>query len=102
MVQTQSKLLILERHKRIRKICVATSSRASGAEMWKQTSTQLTATFGNIRQFPQRGYVPAEFSDFGGLNFREALSGRNRVIFEVRDGTIYIHCVADTRRGRQM
>lgn len=43
-------------------------------------------------------YAPAEFADFGGRNFREALSGLNRVIYEVRDDTIYIHVVADTRR----
>jgi toxin ParE1/3/4 len=64
----------------------------------KQTSTQLAVTFGNIRRFPQSGYVPAELSDFGGLHFREALSGQNRVIYEVRDDTIYIHVVTDTRR----
>ncbi|TAL98925.1 MAG: type II toxin-antitoxin system RelE/ParE family toxin [Paraburkholderia sp.] len=69
-----------------------------GAETWKQTSAQLAVTFENLRQLPQSGYMPAELSDFGGLNFREALSGQNRVIYEVRDGTIYIHVVTDTRR----
>lgn len=50
------------------------------------------------QRFPQSGYVPAELLDFGGLNFREALSGQNRVVYEVRDDTIYIHVVTDTRR----
>jgi plasmid stabilization system protein ParE len=45
----------------------------SGAETWKQTSAELAVTFATIRQSPQSGYVPAELSDFGGLNFREAL-----------------------------
>lgn len=47
---------------------------------------------------PSERYVPAEFADFGGLNFREALSRQNRTIYEVRDDTIYLHVVADTRR----
>ena len=47
---------------------------------------------------PKNVTVPTELSDFGGLNFREALSGQNRVIYEVRDDTIYIHVVTDTRR----
>ncbi|MFM0342284.1 hypothetical protein [Paraburkholderia fungorum] len=51
-----------------------------GAETWKQTASELAVTFGYIRQFPPNGYVPAELSDFGGLNFREALSGQNRMI----------------------
>ncbi|WP_454875029.1 hypothetical protein [Paraburkholderia xenovorans] len=47
---------------------------------------------------PSKRYVPAELADFGGLNFREALSRQNRTIYEVRDDTNYLHVVADTRR----
>ncbi|MCA8486707.1 type II toxin-antitoxin system RelE/ParE family toxin [Burkholderia multivorans] len=72
--------------------------RRFGAETWKQASSQLAVTSENIRQFPQRGYVPTELSDFDDLNFREALSGENRVIYEVRGDTIYIHVMTDTRR----
>jgi toxin ParE1/3/4 len=38
------------------------------------------------------------FQIFGGLNCREALGGQNRVVYEVRDDTICIHVVTDTRR----
>jgi toxin ParE1/3/4 len=98
MAQTKFKLQILAEAQEDTKDLRRYILRSFGAETWKQTSTQLVVTFGNIRRFPHSGYVPAELSDFGGLNFREALSGQNRVIYEVRDDMIYIHVVTDTRR----
>jgi toxin ParE1/3/4 len=98
MGQAKLKLLILDEAQEDTKDLRRYILKSFGAETWKQTSAELTATFNNIKQFPQSGYVPAELADFGGLNFREALSGQNRVIYEVRDDTIYIHVVTDTRR----
>src|SRR5258707_4089896 len=102
MGQAKLKLLILDEAQEDTKDLRRYILKSFGAEMWKQTSAQLAVTFGNIRQFPQSGYVPAELSDFGGLNFREALSRRNQGIYEVRDGTTYIHVVTHTRRDFRM
>lgn len=98
MAQMKCKLLILDEAQEDTKDLRRYILRSFGAETWKQTTAQLAVTFENIRQFPHSGYVPAELSDFGGLNFREALSGQNRVIYEMRGDTIYIHVVTDTRR----
>ncbi|HEX7911687.1 MAG TPA: type II toxin-antitoxin system RelE/ParE family toxin [Paraburkholderia sp.] len=98
MAQTKFMLLILEEAQEDTKDLRRYILRSFGAETWKQTSAQLAVTFENIKRFPQSGYVPAELSDFGGLNFREALSGQNRVIYAVRGDTIYIHVVTDARR----
>jgi toxin ParE1/3/4 len=61
----------------------------------------VAVTFGNIRQLPQSGCVPAELADSGGLNFREMLSDQNRAVNELPDDTIDIHVVTDTRRDLQ-
>jgi plasmid stabilization system protein ParE len=98
MAQTKFKLLILEEAQEDTKDLRRYILRSFGAETWKQTSAQLAVTLENIKRFPQSGYVAAELSDFGGLNFREALAGQNRVIYEMRGDTIYIHVVTDTRR----
>jgi toxin ParE1/3/4 len=42
--------------------------------------------------------VPAELEGFFGDSFRQVLSGRNRIIYQVRDDTVFLHLVADTRR----
>ena len=98
MGQAKLKLLILDEAQEDTKDLRRYILKSFGAGTWKQTSAELTVTFGSIRQFPQSGYVPTELADFGGLNFPEALSGQNRIIYEVRDDTIYIHVVTDTRR----
>ena len=98
MGQAKLKLLILDEAQEDTKDLRRYILKSFGAGTWKQTSAELTVTFGNIRQFPQSGYVPTELADFGGLHFREALSGQNRIIYELRDDTIYIHVVTDARR----
>jgi toxin ParE1/3/4 len=98
MRQAKLKLLILDEAQEDTKDLRRYILKSFGAGTWKQTATELAVTFGNIRQFPQSGYVPAELADFGGLHFREALSGQNRIIYELRDDTIYIHVVTDARR----
>ncbi len=97
MGQTKSKLLILDEAQPDTKESCQYTLKSFGAETWKQTSAELAITFDNIRQFPQTGYVPAELAEFGGLNFREGLSGQKRVKYEVRNDTIYIPFVTDTR-----
>ncbi|BDC42591.1 Plasmid stabilization system protein ParE [Paraburkholderia steynii] len=72
--------------------------RTFGWETWRQTSAQLQETVAHIRQFPESGHVPAELEGFVDDSFRQAISGKNRIIYQVRDDTIYIHLVVDTRR----
>ena len=98
MGQTKFKLQVLDEAQEDTKDLRRYILKNFGTQTWKQTSAELAVTLGNIRQFPRSGYVPAELADFGGLSFREALSGQDRVIYEVRDDTIYIHIVTDTRR----
>ena len=49
-------------------------------------------------QYPDGGHMPAELEGFVDERFRQALSGRNRIIYQVRDDTVFIHLVVDTRR----
>jgi toxin ParE1/3/4 len=75
--------------------------RTFGWETWRQTSAQIQETIRHVRQFPESGHVPAELEGFVDDNFGQVLSGKNRIIYQVRDGTVYIHLVVDTRRELQ-
>jgi toxin ParE1/3/4 len=75
--------------------------RAFGWEIWRQTSAQLQDTITHIRQFPGSGHVPGELEGFVDDSFRQAISGKNRIIYQVRDDTVFIHLVIDTRRDLQ-
>ncbi|TCG06762.1 plasmid stabilization protein [Paraburkholderia steynii] len=72
--------------------------RTFGWETWSQTSAQIQETVAHIRQFPESGHVPAELEGFVDDSFRQAISGKNRIIYQVRDDTVYIHLFVDTRR----
>ena len=74
--------------------------RAFGWEIWRQTSAQLQDTIAQIRQFPDSGHLPAELEGFVDA-FRQVLSGKNRIIYQVRGDTVFIHLVIDTRRDLQ-
>ncbi|BCF94903.1 hypothetical protein PPGU16_79700 (plasmid) [Paraburkholderia largidicola] len=69
--------------------------RTFGWETWRQTSAQLQQTVAHIRQFSESGYVPAELEGFVDDSFRQAVSGKNRIIYQVRDDTIYMHLVVE-------
>lgn len=69
-----------------------------GNEVWKATSLKLKQTVENIQKYPESGSMPEEIQEFSSLNIREVLSGMNRVIYEIKDQTIYIHIITDTRR----
>jgi plasmid stabilization system protein ParE len=75
--------------------------RTFGWETWRQASAQIQQTIAHIRQFPDSGHLPAELEGFLEDNFRQVLSGKNRIIYQVRDDTIFIHLVVDTRRDLQ-
>ncbi|MFD1560399.1 type II toxin-antitoxin system RelE/ParE family toxin [Paraburkholderia silviterrae] len=75
--------------------------RASGWETWRQTSAQIQAAITHIRQFPGSGHLPAELEGFVDDSFQQAISGKNRIIYQVRDDTVFIHLVVDTRRDLQ-
>lgn len=72
--------------------------RTFGWETWRQTSAQLQETITHIRQFPASGHTPAELEGFFEDGFRQALSGKNRIIYQVRDDTVFVHLVVDARR----
>ncbi len=72
--------------------------RTFGWETWRQTSAQLQETIKQIRQFPACGYTPAELEGFFEEGFREAVCGKNRIIYQVRDDTVFVHLVVDVRR----
>lgn len=45
--------------------------------------------------------IPEELEQLHIGHYRQILSGMNRIIYEVRDATVYIHVIADTRRDLQ-
>jgi plasmid stabilization system protein ParE len=72
--------------------------RTFGWETWRQTSAQLQETIAHIRRFPASGHAPEEIDGLFEDSFRQILSGKNRIIYQLREDTVFIHLVIDVRR----
>ena len=71
------------------------------AATWQKTFKQIKASIRNLASFPLLGSVPDELQTLNLTQYRQVLSGQNRIIYEVRQDTIYIHLVVDSRRDLQ-
>lgn len=67
-------------------------------EIWQNTYDNLKAYVRNLQEFPQVGSIPDEIEKLNLSQYRQILSGMNRIIYEVRQETIYIHIIVDARR----
>lgn len=75
--------------------------RRFGVETWQSTLSKLKESIYTLQAHPQAGKVPDELSTLNPGQFRQIISGMNRVIYEIRQETIYIHIVCDNRRDMQ-
>lgn len=67
-------------------------------DTWQKTYGKLKESIRNLAIFPNLGSVPAELETLNLRQYRQTLSGMNRVIYEVRQDTVYIHIIVDSRR----
>ena len=70
-------------------------------DTWLKTYGKLKESIRHLATFPQLGSVPAELERLNLTQYRQILSGMNRVIYETRQDTVYIHIIVDARRDIQ-
>ena len=67
-------------------------------KIWRNTYVKLKESIRNLQNFPQAGVIPEELEKLNLSQYRQIISGLNRIIYEVRQDTIYIHVIVDSRR----
>lgn len=68
------------------------------AGTWQKTFQQIKVSIRNLASFPMLGSIPEELQKLNLTQYRQVLSGMNRIIYEVRQDTIYVHLIVDSRR----
>lgn len=68
------------------------------AATWRKTFKQIKTSIRNLASFPLLGSVPDELQTLNLTQYRQVLSGQNRIIYEVRQDTLYVHLIVDSRR----
>jgi len=69
-----------------------------GMAVWQDNFDNLKATINNLKSFPFSGSIPDELQHINLAQYRQVITGKNRIIYEVRQTTLYVHIVVDNRR----
>ena len=66
---------------------------------WLDTYGKLKKAIRVLKNYPFAGTLPEEFEMLNLSQYRQIISGMNRIIYEVRQDILYIHIVVDGRRN---
>ena len=66
---------------------------------WKNTYNKIKETIRNLKKLPYSGSIPEELEKLNLNQYRQVISGMNRIIYEVRQDNIYIHIIVDSRKS---
>jgi toxin ParE1/3/4 len=69
-----------------------------GNDTWQLSFAQIRSAMKSIQSFPLKGRVPEELARLNLTQYRQVISGMNRIIYEIRQQTIYVHIICDTRK----
>ena len=58
----------------------------------------LEKTCYNLSTFPNRGFIPPELERVGAFDYKEIHFKPYRIIYQIMEATVYIHCILDGRR----
>lgn len=76
-------------------------TRRFGVQTWRSSLNSLKEAVRTLEAHPQAGKVPDELRALNPGQYRQIISGVNRIVYEIRQETIYIHIVCDSRRDLQ-
>ena len=66
--------------------------------VWHATYSKLKESIRSLASFPYLGAILPELADLQMNGYRQLICGMNRIIYEVRADTLYVHMIIDTRR----
>lgn len=72
-----------------------------GASVWQASYVQIKNNINTLKKYPLSGTTPDELEQLNLFQFRQVISGMNRIVYEIRDEIIYVHLICDTRRELQ-
>lgn len=69
-----------------------------GATAWRASYRKIRDATTRLKRFPHEGHVPEELARLDIAQYRQVIAGMNRIIYEIRGDTLFIHVVCDTRK----
>lgn len=69
-----------------------------GKNIWQLSYEKLKEAISSLQTFPLEGKIPEEIARLNQTQYRQIISGMNRIIYEIRQETVFFHIVCDTRK----
>ena len=69
-----------------------------GEVAWRDSYRKIKDSVRRLQTAPESGPIPDELADLHLSQYRQVVSGLNRILYEVRGNALYIHLVCDSRR----
>lgn len=66
-------------------------------KIWHETYQKIKKTILSLQTFPELGHIPPELTLFHLNQYRQMISGKNRILYEINNEVIYIHLICDAR-----
>lgn len=70
-------------------------------EQANQLLERIEETIQKLETFPLRGHVPPELERIGVFDFMEVHYKPFRIIYNIRETEVFVHCILDGRRDLQ-
>ncbi len=77
------------------------ASRNDSIQRAENLYQKLEETCLSLTEFPNRGHIPPELERIGVFNFLEIHYKPYRIIYQIIESNVYIHCILDGRRDLQ-
>jgi len=74
---------------------------SDGVERSEYLLEKIEETCESLSRLPRRGHVPPELKNIGIYNYLEVHFKPYRIIYQIIDNDVFIHCVLDGRRELQ-
>lgn len=65
---------------------------------WQECLSKLKNSIKTLKTFPQAGNIPTELENINLSQYRQIISGMNRIIYEIRETTVFIYLICDSRK----
>ncbi len=67
-------------------------------KIWQTTYQNIKKVVNELKKLPEAGHIPPELESLNLVQYRQVMSGINRIVYEIRGLMIYIHIVCDSRQ----
>lgn len=65
---------------------------------WQECLAKIKKSINTLKSFPAAGNIPTELENINLSQYRQVISGMNRIIYETRGNTVFIHLACDARK----